>query len=267
MHVSNLLWLNVCAQLFLTIYSFVSIKLLVDWKNENVWDSGFVAEPLSITEREVRENWMTVRFMEFVFKCVGPVSHSTRVLLETIKDVPENIMEIINKDDIAWALLVWFNNVLYWTSIVEEASRKKASGGVKKSRKSGRGRPANSKSKDGDGDEIVKVRPRWTGRKKPVSGEAGYSKEGIEFYENMRAVFKKIPTDEWKGVWQEYWDVEKSKHIKQGRRKETAWAKGNEDDSDDSALDLLSDSSDDEEDAGDKESRVNELADIPATGV
>ena len=245
---------------------FVSIQLLVDWKNENVWDSGFIAEPeqaLSITEKEVRENWMTVRFMEFVFKCVGPVSHSTRVLLETIKDVPENIMEIINKDDIAWALLVWFNNVLYWTSILEEASRKKALGGVKKGRKKGVGRPAKSKSKVGGGDEIVKVRQWWTGRKKPVSGEAGYSKEGIEFYENMRTVFKKIPTDEWKGVWQEYWDVEKSKHIKQGKRKETAWAEGNEDDSDDSALDLLSDSSDDEEVAGDKESGDDEHAGIP----
>ena len=107
------------------------------------------------------------------------------------------------------------------------------------------------------------MRQRWTGRKKPVSGEAGYSKEGIEFYENMRTVFKKIPTDEWKGVWQEYWDVEKSKHIKQGKRKETAWAEGNEDDSDDSALDLLSDSSDDEEVAGDKESGDDELAGIP----
>ena len=66
----------------------------MDWKNKNVWDSGFIAEPeqaLSITEKEVRENWMTVCFMEFIFKFVGPVSHSTRVLLETIKDVPENI--------------------------------------------------------------------------------------------------------------------------------------------------------------------------------
>ena len=99
------------------------------------------------------------------------------------------IMEIINNDDIAWALLVWFNNVLYWTSILEEASRKKALGGGKKGRKKGVGRPK-GKSKVGGGDEIVKVRQRWAGRKKPVSGEAGYSKEGIEFYENMRTVCK-----------------------------------------------------------------------------
>jgi hypothetical protein len=182
---------------------FVSNQLIVDWKNDHVWDSGFVADPelaKSITEKEVRENWMTVRFMEFIFKCVGPVSHSTRLLLDMIKEVPENIMEIINKDDIAWALLVWYNNVLYWTSILEEASRKKALGGGKKVGRKKAGRPPKSKSEDEGGDEMVKVRQRWTGRKKPVSGEHGFGKEGIEFYENMCTVFKKIPTDEWKEV-------------------------------------------------------------------
>jgi hypothetical protein len=59
----------------------------------------------------------------------------------------------------------------------------------------------------------------------------------------------------------------KSSHFKRGKRKETAWAEGNEDDSEDPAMDLLSDSSGDEAGAGDEEDDEDELDRVPRTGV
>ena len=92
---------------------------------------------------DVCEKWMNTRFMEFVFKYAGPVSHSMRVLLELIKDEPDNIMTIVSKDDIAWALLVWFNNMRYWAllHIHDGAKKKPAAAGetgvVRSTRKKG----------------------------------------------------------------------------------------------------------------------------------
>ena len=41
--------------------------------------------------------------------------------------------------------------------------------------------------------------------------------------------FKKIPTDDWKEVCQEYWDFEKESHRKHGKGKESARKERNED--------------------------------------
>ena len=245
---------------------YFSVQTSEDWADDNVWDSGFDEESaLTIDEDAVREHWMTPRFMEFVFKFAGPVSHSTRVLMEMIKDDPDNIMDIVNRDDIAWALLLWFNNLKYWTS-VEEAKKRKGVMGKKK----GKGRAGRPKRTKEDEDvEVEKVRQRWTGKKKPVSGEHGFDDEGIKFYENIRAVLKKVPTDEWKVVWQEYWDMEKDNHLKRGKRKQAEW-KGRDDgaSSDESEVDLFSSDSDEEEEGDeDDESSEDELGQVPATGV
>ena len=40
--------------------------------------------------------------------------------------------------------------------------------------------------------------------------------------------FKKIPTDDWKEVCQDYWDFEKGGHRNHGKGKETAWKERNE---------------------------------------
>ncbi len=92
------------------------------------------------------------------------------------------------------------------------------------------------------------MKQRWTGKKKPVSGEHGYDEAGIKFYENMRKAFSAIPKDEWKEVWGEYWELEKENHFKSRGKKMSAWAEGNEDEEDDeAAVELLSDGSSDED--------------------
>ena len=89
-----------------------------DWKNDEVWDPNFggLADD-EITIRNlgvdwVRKEWMTEEFMGFVFKYAGPVSQTSKVLLERIQDYPDNIMYLaVSKIDVAWALLVYVNNI------------------------------------------------------------------------------------------------------------------------------------------------------------
>ena len=74
--------------------------------------------------------------------------------------------------------------------------------------------------------------------------------------------FKKIPTDDWKEVCQEYWDFKKGGHRNHGKGKETAWKERNEYDPS-----TLLDSSSDEEDAEENKSSEAELEQVPRTRV
>ena len=152
-----------------------------DWKNDEVWDPNFAGlADDEITIRNmgvdwVRKEWMTEEFMGFVFKYAGPVSQTSKVLLERIQDYPDNIMYLVSKSDVAWALLVYVNNIDYWTSELEKAKAAQGRGGNKTKRKAGRGRP--KKADDGE----VKVKRKWTGTKKPVSGDHGYNSDGMRY--------------------------------------------------------------------------------------
>ena len=75
--------------------------------------------------------------MGFVFKYAGPVSQTSKVLLERMQDYPDNIMYLVSKSDVAWALLVYVNNIDYWRSELEKAKAAQGRGGNKTKRKAG----------------------------------------------------------------------------------------------------------------------------------
>ena len=74
-----------------------------------------------------------------------------------------------------------------------------------------------------DEDEVVeaiekKIKPLWTRQKKTAEWSDGWESDGKLFYERVKQSLKSIDTEEWRGLWEEFWARERPKHIK-GRKR------------------------------------------------
>ena len=76
----------------------------------------------TINAQFVLDNWMNQAFVSFVFKYARLVSNTKKLILDKIKDDTSNLFALLEKSDIAWAVLIYLNNEKYW----EDAITKKA---------------------------------------------------------------------------------------------------------------------------------------------
>ncbi len=180
------------------------------------------------------------------------MSQTKKQILDKIKDDPSNFFKYVTPSDLAWTLLVYFNNKRKWKADILLAKKKaEEETTAKRAGKSHKKRKAASKNKQAseDDDEVnvpEVVRQRWSGMKKIAGGGDGYSAEGKKFYKKMCWVFgKKIELDEWKDVWTEYWKEEESNYIVSKKRDKPIWNTFEESDEHEGNCDLFSDDDED----------------------
>ena len=166
-----------------------------------------------------RQLFITTEFVDFAWKYARTISHSKKEIIDKIKADPENFFKFMTPSDLAWALLVYFNNKKKWEADILLAKKKAVEEAGKKGGKHQKKRKAGATKKQASVEEEeedmpVVVRQRWTGGKKIAGGGDGYSAEGKKFYRRMCWIFgKKIEVDEWKDVWTEYWKEEERSYI------------------------------------------------------
>ena len=63
----------------------------------------------------------------------------------------------------------------------------------------------------------------WTKQCKHKINNDGWNESGKMFYDKVRKALKKIPADEWKGLWVEFWEREANNHVKKRKRDTGEW--------------------------------------------
>ena len=107
----------------------------MDFSEGDVWDPKLdviLNDIIGAKEKDVvaciRTNWINVGFMNFVFKYAGSISHTRKGLIDAIKNGPEpsNFFDIVSGSNIAWAVTIYVNNILFWPYVIAlDAAKKK----------------------------------------------------------------------------------------------------------------------------------------------
>ena len=85
-----------------------------------------------IDDRTWRELFVNTEFVDFAWKYARSVSHSKKEILDKIKDDPSNFFQYVTPSDLAWALLVYFNNKKKWEAdILKKTAVSTKEGGTK----------------------------------------------------------------------------------------------------------------------------------------
>ena len=197
-----------------------------------------------------RELLITTDFVDFAWKYARAISQTKKEILDKIKDDPSNFFKYVTPSDLAWTLMVYFNNKRKWKADILLAKKKAEEETAKRAATSNKKRKtASKKQASADDDEVDVpdvVRQRWSGTKKITGGGDGYSAEGKKFYKKMCWVFgKKIELDEWKDVWAEYWKEEESNYIVSRKKDKPIWNMFEESNEGDGNCDLFSDDDED----------------------
>ncbi len=193
---------------------------------------------------------MNVKFVRFIFKYARSASHTKKQMLDSLKEEDANLFAYVTPSDIAWTLLVFFNNLQKWEADILKEKKKAVrnndgDGGIAGPGQRKRTRKANScNMRDGTtttGETTVNVRQQWSGKKRNASGGDGYSDEGKKFYHKLCHIFYNvIGVDEWKELWAEFWEEERTKHIKpEALNSKPKWNTHNEGEKESGGCDLF----------------------------
>ena len=207
-----------------------------------------------INEDTVKSKWMgNTDFVEFAFFFGRTVSHTKKRILDELIKSDSNLFDLITASDIAWAVTCYVNNKKHWEKTLMMKSQR---GGGKKTGRTPKKKPARAgtrrssprkckrratvaeeepeeEEEGGGGEEeeqdeagTEKGNNRislWTKQCKHKMNWDGWHENGKMFYDKVRKALKKIPADEWKGLWVEFWEREANNHVKKRKRDTGEW--------------------------------------------
>ena len=169
----------------------------------------------SISVDKVKMYCMNVSFADWAWKYTRTISHTKKEILDKMKNDSTNFFKYVSASDLAYAMMVFFNNKKKWEADIRAAKKGKESNKKRKN--------AGKKSGKSSGEEVV-VRQRWSGQKKNQSFGHGYSDEGVKFYSRLVRIFaKEIKVNEWEEIWEEYWAEVGSRYIKPRQVDKPMW--------------------------------------------
>ena len=93
-------------------------------RGEVPWDHNMYEEISEISSIElidegaIRNKWMNVMFVDFVFHFAVHVSKNKKYVTDRLVDESVTIFDVLSASDIAWAVTCYVNNKDYWDSLV-----------------------------------------------------------------------------------------------------------------------------------------------------
>jgi len=102
-----------------------------------------------IDDGVIRNKWMNVMFVDFVFHFAFHVSKNKKYVMDRLVDESVTIFDVLSASDIAWAVTCYVNNKDYWDSLITTGRGSVKSKNARKSQKTpGTPKKAQAKAKE-----------------------------------------------------------------------------------------------------------------------